>query len=146
MGDNSKNPTIQKMTRARYIISEPPRMMRNISKYYTAKNVQNRQVLKFDIRNADPSRQLWNRREESSEHADQERLIETADQIQGEENKSSSKTQKNEHCAKKYRAETASGRNEQVKGQCKNVGQEKHKATERDTMGRNSKTQEKRTI
>ena len=36
--DNSNNcPIQQKMHRTRYIISEPPRMMRNVPKYYTAK-------------------------------------------------------------------------------------------------------------
>ena len=56
--------------------------MRNIPKYYTNKKLQDRQVLKFGIRHPDPDRQLWNRREESSEHADQECLIENMEQIQ----------------------------------------------------------------
>ena len=50
-------------------------------------------------------------------------------------------------CAKKYRADTASKRNEQVKGQWENKGQEKTQGRkERDTMARTSETQEKRTI
>ena len=39
--DNSNNcPLQQKLGLARYRISEPPRMMRNIPKYYTTKNLQ----------------------------------------------------------------------------------------------------------
>ena len=62
---------------SRYRISKPPRMMRNIPKYYTAKKLQGRQVLKFNIRNPDPIRQLWNRCQGNSEHANQACLIET---------------------------------------------------------------------
>ena len=61
--DNSNNFPIQRRINiARCIISKPPRTMRNIHKYYTAKQLQTPQVLKFDIRNPDPSRQLRNRR------------------------------------------------------------------------------------
>ena len=56
--------------------------MRNVPKYYNAEKLQERQVLKFDIRNPDPSRQLWGRRGGNSEHAFRECLIETTDQIQ----------------------------------------------------------------
>ena len=57
-------------------------MIRNISKYYTTGKLQGRQVLKFNIRNPDPIRQLWDRRQEDSEHANQECLIETMGRIQ----------------------------------------------------------------
>ena len=81
-GDSNNRPVRKKMKLARYRISMPPRMMRNISKYYTAEKLQNQQVLKFDIRNPDPSRQLRNRRKGNSEHTDRECLIETSGQIQ----------------------------------------------------------------
>ena len=61
IGDNSNNRHIQKrLNLIRYRIHRPPRTMRNIPKYHTTEKLQNRQVLKFDIRNPDPVRQLWN--------------------------------------------------------------------------------------
>ena len=57
-------------------------MMRNISNYHTSEKLKKQQVLKFDIRNPDPGRQLWGRRGENSEHAYREFLIETTEQIQ----------------------------------------------------------------
>ena len=59
--------------------------MRNIPKYHTTKQLQNGQVLKFDIRNPDPCRQLWNRRLENTVHATHECLIETMHQIREKE-------------------------------------------------------------
>ena len=126
MGDNSKNPTIQKMTRARYIISEPPRMMRNISKYYTAKNVQNRQVLKFDTRKPDPIRQLWNRcgERENSEHADQECIIETLDQIQEREKQAHGRNTKKDD-AQRNTGRQLHQKTNKLKDNGKNIGQER---------------------
>ena len=84
--DDSNNFHIQKrMKLTRYRISKPPGMMRNIPKYQTSETLKKQQVLRFDIRNQDPGRQLWNRRKESSEHADQECLIETIERIHGKE-------------------------------------------------------------
>ena len=86
VGDNSNNFPIQRqMKLTRYGISKPPRMRRNIPMYYTTKKLQDRQVLKFNIRHPDPCRQLWNRRQEYSEHANQEFLIETMGQIREKE-------------------------------------------------------------
>ena len=61
-GASSNCPIQKKMKLTRFRISKPPRMMRNIAKYYPTEKLRNQQVLKFDIRNPDPSRQLWNRR------------------------------------------------------------------------------------
>ena len=85
--DNDKNCPLreihEKIGLTRYRISRPPMTMRNIPKYYTAKNLTNRQVLKFDIRKPDPHQQLWNRREEErrEEHHIQECIIETTNEI-----------------------------------------------------------------
>ena len=99
---NSNNCPIQKnLNLIRYRISRPPRMMRNIPKYHATKKLQNQEVLKFDIRNPDPVRQMWNRRGENSEHADQECIIETTEQIQEKENNHSGRTQRKEHIRKK---------------------------------------------
>merc|ERR1712112_424217 len=57
--DNSNSCPIQGKTDiARYSISEPPYAMRNIPKYYITKKLQERHVLKFDIRNPDTCRKL----------------------------------------------------------------------------------------
>ena len=85
--DNSNGCPIRRMMHlTRYSISKPPRMMRNIPKYYTTGKLQDRQVLNCDIRHPDPDRHLWNRRKESAEHADQECLISNMEKIQGKRN------------------------------------------------------------
>ena len=65
--------------------------MRNIPKYHTTKNLPAGQKLKFDIRNPDPGKQLWNRtnRTQGNENGDgtQECIIETAQEIQARESK-----------------------------------------------------------
>jgi len=70
-------------------------MMRNIPKYYTTKNLLAGQTLKFDIRNPDPGRQLWNRtnRTQGNENRDetQECIIETSQEIQARETKTTAK-------------------------------------------------------
>ena len=76
--DNDKNCPLreihEKLGLTRYRISKPPMMMRNIPRYYTAKNLMDRQVLKFDIGKPDHHQQLWGRREEvrRGEHHTQE--------------------------------------------------------------------------
>ena len=77
----------------RYRISKPPMMMRNIPRYYTTKNLTNRQVIKFDIRKPDPHQQLWNRREEErrGEHHIQECIIETTNEIAKRNNETTPK-------------------------------------------------------
>ena len=50
-------------------------MMRDVQKYHITKKLQERQVLKFDVRNLDPCRQLRNRREDTSESANQDCII-----------------------------------------------------------------------
>ena len=94
--DNSNNcPIQQKLGLTRYRILEPPRMMRNIPKYYTTRNLPAGQTLKFDIRNPDPGRQLWNRtnRTQWNENRDetQECIIETAQEIQARESKTAAR-------------------------------------------------------
>ena len=71
-------------------------MMRNIPNYYTAKKLQNQQVLKFDIRNPDQIRQLRNQRggPGNAGHATQECLIDTMGEIKEGGDKPSSRTQK----------------------------------------------------
>ena len=76
---------------ARYIISKPPYVMRNIPKYYTNQKLQEQQVLKIDIRNTDPGRQLWGRMEDTSEHAQQDCIIVTLGAIQAKEKQASEK-------------------------------------------------------
>ena len=84
--DNSNSWQLQnKMNFDRYIISEPPYLIRNIPKYHITHKLQERQVLKFDIRIPDPGRQLLNRREDASEHANHDCIIETIEQIQKKE-------------------------------------------------------------
>ena len=51
----------------------------------TQKQLQTGQVLKFDIRNPDPGRHMWNRRQEDKENLTQECIIETTDQIRAKE-------------------------------------------------------------
>ena len=94
-GDKSNNCPIQKqMQHTRYRISKSPRVMRNIPKFCTTRKLQNRQVLRFNIRNPDPIRQLWGRRQENSEHPNHVCLIETMGKIREKENKISNQTWK----------------------------------------------------
>ena len=84
--DNINNCPMQgKLGPARYRISEPPRMMHNIPKYHTTKQIQNGQVLKFDISRPDPGRQLWNRRQEERGGYTQDCIAETTEEIQEKE-------------------------------------------------------------
>jgi len=65
--------------------------MRNIPKYHAKKNLPAGQTLKFDIRNTDPGKQLWNRtnRTKRNENRDdvQECIAETEQEIQARESK-----------------------------------------------------------
>ena len=70
------------MNLTRYIISKPPYAIRNIAKYYITKKMQEQQVLKFDIRNPDPVRQLWGRKEDASEHSSHDCIVEKLRNIQ----------------------------------------------------------------
>ena len=91
--DNANDWPIRRMTQLpRYIISGPPRMMRNIPKYYATEKPRDSQVLKFDVRHPDPDRHRRNRRKESSELADRECVIEHMEQIQEKRNKPSIRT------------------------------------------------------
>ena len=94
VGNSNNCPLQQKLGLTRYKIPEPPMMMRNIPKYYTTKNLHAGQTLKFDIRNPDPGKQLWNRtnRTQRNENRDevQECIIETEQAIQARESKSNS--------------------------------------------------------
>ena len=81
-GGNTNNSPIQKqLTLTRYRIPKPPMMMRNIPMYRATNQLHTGQVLKFDIRNPNPGRKLWNRRLGNQEHFAQECIIETTDQI-----------------------------------------------------------------
>ena len=70
--------------------------MRNIPKYHATNQLQNGQVLKFDIRNPDQIRQLRNQRggPGNAGHATQECLIDTMGEIKEGGDKPSSRTQK----------------------------------------------------
>ena len=61
-------------------------MMRNIPKYYTTRNLLSGKILKFDIKNPDPGKQLWNRTNRTQWNEDrnetQECIIETEQEIQ----------------------------------------------------------------
>ena len=60
--DNSnRRPIRKKLNLTRDSIPEPPRMMRNAPKYYTAAKLLPRQVRKFDIRNPGPYQKIWRR-------------------------------------------------------------------------------------
>lgn len=60
--DNSNNYPLQKQIRtARYRIQESPRLMRNVPKFYPAKELAQSQVLKFDIRDPGPFGRIWHR-------------------------------------------------------------------------------------
>ena len=86
--ENTNNcPMQEKLGLTRYRISEPPKMMHNIPKYHKTKQIQNVKVLKFDISRPDPGRQLWNRRQESRRNYTQECVIETMEEIQRKETK-----------------------------------------------------------
>ena len=68
--DNPNNfPRRGKMSIGRYIISEPPSMMRNVPKYYIAEKLLRRQARKCDIRNPGPYQTLWNRKQYTQESA-----------------------------------------------------------------------------
>ena len=69
----------------RYRAPEPPRLLRIIPKYYRAKQLPRRQVLKFDIREPEPYRQLWRRKQLNPEHTPQESICEAKDNIKTEE-------------------------------------------------------------
>ena len=79
------------MNYARYIISKPPYVMRNIPKFHTAEKLQKRQVLRFDIRNPAPGSRLWDRKKDASEHDNQDCIIETLEQIQRKEKQATEK-------------------------------------------------------
>ena len=90
--DNTSNfPLQQRLGLAKYKIPEPPKMMHNIPKYYITKQLSAGQVLKFDIRNPEPTRQLWNRstelQEKELEDETQECIIETEQEIKARNQK-----------------------------------------------------------
>ena len=60
-------------------------MMHNIPKHHATKQIQNGQVLKFDISRPDTGRQLWNRRQEGRGGYTQECIIETTEEIKRKE-------------------------------------------------------------
>ena len=64
--DNTNNCQLQeKLNMTRYRIPQPPQLTHNIPRFYTAKKLSHRQVLKFDIREPGPHRQIWRKKDGS---------------------------------------------------------------------------------
>ena len=62
-GDTNNFHLQKQLKLTRYSIREPPRAVRNIPMFHTSGQLQTGKVLKFDIRNPYPGRQMWNRRQ-----------------------------------------------------------------------------------
>ena len=92
--DNSNRcPILKRMNIARYIISKSPYVRRNAPKYYITSNLPEKQVLKFDIRNPETGRQLWNRMADASKHANMDCVVQTLGQIQKPQRKAHTQEQ-----------------------------------------------------
>ena len=71
--DKSNNcPLLERHNITRYRIPEQPLLMRNIQKFYTAKKLPPRHVLKFDIQGPAPHHRLWRKTKRTLEHTHQE--------------------------------------------------------------------------
>lgn len=80
VADSNNFPLQTKLRITRYRIPEPPRLMRNIPKFYTSKELLRRHVLKFDIRDPRPNHQLWKVGKCTQENPTRECIIETHEQ------------------------------------------------------------------
>ena len=77
-------PFQRKLTLSRCCIPEPPRLMRNIPKFYTANKLLPIHALKFDIRTPGPSRKIWRRKQYAREAAIRECILGTTERTSPE--------------------------------------------------------------